>query len=256
MKYQSSKNLPLSIIPVQYLIVSANMSIYEVDRDADALIILSRSSGDDSQDEPPKLSVSPAKAGRLANGTSNHGSPDLRIKVSSKHMSLASRVFRSQYGWGGHDNSDAIQPDGRVHVKLDGFDPTAVKIVLDVIHGRGLRVPKSLDLETLAKVASFVDAFQCYEAVEAYADRWISQLEKSKPISVKSDRELALWVFVVHVFRQPELFRAATRTAISQSTGPIDLFGLPIQNNVISKKLLLGARVLEPNYLPFLTQRA
>ncbi|KAH8902831.1 hypothetical protein BR93DRAFT_862203, partial [Coniochaeta sp. PMI_546] len=145
---------------------------------------------------------------------------DLRIKASSKHLSLASRPLRNRLSTA-NGNSPTLQYDGRVHLRIEGFDPTAVTIVLNALHGKSSRIPKSLDLETITKVASFVQAFQCHEAVEAYAERWISRLKTPPP--TKYTPEIVSWIFISYVFQQPDLFRAATRTAISQ--GPALVVG-------------------------------
>ncbi|KAH8886461.1 hypothetical protein GQ53DRAFT_750706 [Thozetella sp. PMI_491] len=149
--------------------------------------------------------------------------PALHIKASSRHLSLASKAFRSKLQF-----ADA-KPDGRVHISVDGFDPAAVKIVLDAVHGRGRRVPRSVDLETLAKIAAFVDKFQLFEAVEVYAERWIDGLSAPEAYG----RDLILWIYVAYVFHQNDLFAEATKTAITQSTEPIRNLGLPIREKVI-----------------------
>ena len=217
------------------------MSVYEVDRDADTLVILTKFDTPESKSSPPSI-----LGKRLVNGAPNtavngHTPPsEVRIKVSSKHLNLASRYFRTNFGWGAHlDDTDPAGPpraaDGRIHVPLEGFDPAAVKIVLNIIHSRGFRVPKSLDLPALTRVAAFVDAFQAHEAVEAYGDRWIAPLAKSPVVANGSGSELARWIFISSVFRQYDLFREVTRTAITQSTGPISAQGLPIPDAIISK---------------------
>lgn len=229
----------------------AMSKVYEADPDADTLIILTGYdrpfAAEDGGDAAPASNGNNSKAW-LVNGSataaSKDGSPEFRIKVSSKHMSLASPFFQNKFGrQSSSSNSGAVvQSDGRVHVRLRGFDPTAVTTVVNIIHSRGLRAPKALDLETLAKVAVVVDALQCYEAVEAYADRWIARLAPSAASSAaaaaRSDRDLVLWVFVTYVFQQPDLFRAATRQAISRSTGTLKTFGLPLRKDVIGKTFI------------------
>ncbi|OIW22821.1 hypothetical protein CONLIGDRAFT_150760 [Coniochaeta ligniaria NRRL 30616] len=207
--------------------------VYEVDPEADTLIIISGA----QQAPATNGTVVPSKRPRksdvhVVNGVDNNQPDDLRIKASSKHLSLASRPLRNKLSTA-NGNSPTVQYDGRVHLRIEGYDPAAVTIVLNALHGKSSRVPKSLDLETIAKVASFVQAFQCHEAVEAYAERWISRL-KTPPTKYTS--ETASWIFVSYVFQQPDLFRAATRTAISQ--GPALPVGqsLRIPGTVTSKR--------------------
>lgn len=157
--------------------------------------------------------------------------PETRIKVSSKHLGLVSKHFRNKFQ---HLDDSAAEADGRWHVTLGGYDAAAVVIVMDIIHGRGRKVPKEVDLETLAKVAVFVDSFRCLEAVEAYADRWFLRLGE---VPLEYGRDVLLWIYVSYVFRQGEAFRKATKTAVLQSDGAIRTLGLHIRAGVISEYL-------------------
>ena len=154
----------------------------------------------------------------------------LRIKASSKHLILASRVFKNKLH---HANAKtSTQSDGRIHLTLsEGFNPKAVSIVLNAIHSRGSKVPRTIDVETLAQIALFVDRFQLYDAVEVYADRWIAKLEDQ--LGEAYDRDLVLWIFVSHVFRRSDLFQAATKVAVAHTNGPLRTLGLPIREKII-----------------------
>jgi hypothetical protein len=200
--------------------------VYEVDPEADTLIIVAG-----AQPTPTTNGVvahskkTPKKPDmHLVNGVDNSQPGDLRIKASSKHLSLASKPLRKKLSTA-NGNLPTVQYDGRVHLRVEGYDPTAVTIVLNAIHGKSSWVPKSLYLESIAKVASFVQAFQCHEAVEAYAERWISRLNAPPPTKYTADT--ASWIFVSYVFREPELFRSATRAAIAQ--GPALVVGQSIR---------------------------
>lgn len=213
----------------------ANLTpIYEVDPDADVLLIVPgppstqalapqdglgiRLNGPNDQDKARNL-TSAAQSG-------------LRIKVSSRHLALASRVFQNKLQFGA--GKGVRQSDGRVHLKLaEEFDPKAVSIVMNIIHSRGSKVPKTVDLETLAQTALVVDRFQLYDAVEVYAERWISNLESSHPDTV--DHDPIPWIYISHIFRHAAIFKAATKLAAAQSTGPIPTYGLPIREKIIRK---------------------
>ncbi|KLU84314.1 hypothetical protein MAPG_03358 [Magnaporthiopsis poae ATCC 64411] len=164
--------------------------------------------------------------------------PDVRIKVSSKHLSLASRHFSNKIR---HGDNARVQPDGRVHVRLDdgAVDPSAAVVVMNIIHGRGRKVPRFLDLDALAKVAVFVDRYRCHDAVEAYTDRWVGNLlqqwldQGGSGLPEVYCRDLVLWIYVSYVFHQPDLFKRATAVAISKSSGPISNLGLPIREKII-----------------------
>ncbi|KAK4154676.1 hypothetical protein C8A00DRAFT_42559 [Chaetomidium leptoderma] len=190
--------------------------IYEVDPDADALLIV----------PPSKRTFAPWH--EIDGG--QRITPGLRIKVSSKHLALASRAFRNRLQFG--NSKAARQSDGRVHLTLaEGFDAKAVSIVMKAIHGRGSKVPKAADLETLAQIALFVDRFQLLDAVEVYAERWISKLEDSIPDTYNQD--LVRWIYISHVFHDADIFKAVTKVAAVHSAGPIDSLGLPIREKII-----------------------
>ncbi|KAM7184756.1 hypothetical protein V8F33_012802 [Rhypophila sp. PSN 637] len=200
---------------LQILVVEspfANMtSLYEVDHDADVLLIV------------PPFTPSSSKSTTLG----------LRLKISSKHLTLSSKPFKNKLQF---RKSSQIQSDGRVHISLTpGFDPKAVTVVLNAVHGRGSKVPKNVDLNTLAKIAFFVDKFQFYESLEIYADRWITALWKSSSSSVDelSEQALTQWIYISYIFKQAEIFKQTTRQIALVASGPINTHGLPIREKII-----------------------
>lgn len=228
---------------------------YEVDPDADTLLIIPHPSKQfapwPQENSPPASPSADASSGvyagilrgssrppnMYASIASSNPPDETRIKVSSRHLALASAHLRNKFR---HlpDGSAAAEADGRWHVTLGGYDAAAVVIVMDVIHGRGRKVPRALDLETLAKVAVFVDTFRCLDAVEVYAERWFLKLEGQVPREY--GRDLLLWIYVSYVFRQSEVFQKATKIAVLQSQGPIRTLGLHIRAGVISEYRLPG----------------
>lgn len=221
---------------------------YDVDPDGDLKIVLSlpthplaawegdqdllpndsNANADDIEDIP----MAPYEARPLPSTLSQ--STELRLKVSSKHLTLASRRFKKMLG-GNWVEAQTIHPDGCRHVNMEDFDPTALKIVMNIIHGRTRKVPRSVDLELLTNIAVLVDDLECYEEIEVFSDLWIGELKHSIPDELA--RELVLWICVSTVFRQSGLFSRTTRTAILWSTGPFESLGLPIPKPIIGKYL-------------------
>ncbi|KAH6853151.1 hypothetical protein B0I37DRAFT_1202 [Chaetomium sp. MPI-CAGE-AT-0009] len=210
----------------------ANLTpIYEVDPEADVLLIV--------PSPPPSQVVAPHDGLGIRlnvaddqdiSRTVTTAQSGLRIKVSSRHLTLASRVFKNKLQFG--ITKSERQSDGRIHLKLaEEFDPKAVKIVMNVIHSRGSRVPKAVDLETLVEIALVVDRFQLFDAVEVYADRWISNLEANNPNTINDNT--TPWIYISHIFRHAAIFQTATKLAAAQSTGPIPTHGLPIREKII-----------------------
>ncbi|KAK2604920.1 hypothetical protein N8I77_007811 [Diaporthe amygdali] len=209
--------------------------LYEVDPDADTLIIIPTPSKSFAPwEEAPSPSDATSVYAGILRGTSRPpnsyasiaSAPEVRIKVSSRHLGLASKHFRNKFRW-----ENPVEADGRVHITLGGYDPKAVIVVLDAVHGRGRKVPRSVDLELLAKIAVFVDTFKFHEAVEVYAERWFERLEGALPTTY--GRDLVLWIYISYVFRQHEVFKKASNVAILQSNGPIRSLGLQLRDGLI-----------------------
>lgn len=211
---------------------------YQVDPEADVLVII-----------PPKEQPSAPWGGEDEDGF--HGTKDalsqsgLQIKVSSKHLILASDIFKTKLRH--FSRTTSLRPDGRIHLSVaQGFDARAAAIVLTAVHGKAFKTPKTVDLETLAQIAFFADKFQLVEAVSVYADRWISKLLSQLPETY--NRKLILWIYISLVFSQAEAFEAATKVATVHSAGPIKSLGLPIGEGIIRRGIsLIETRQQEAN---------
>jgi len=154
----------------------------------------------------------------------------LQIRASSKHLILASDIFKNKLRH--FSKSTSVRPDGRIHLYTSQrFDPRAAAIALNAVHAKSFKVPKAVDLETLAQIALFTDKFQLVEPVSVYADRWASKLRSQIPATY--NRDLVLWIYISHIFRQAEPFKVATRVAAIESTAPITNLRLPLHEQII-----------------------
>jgi hypothetical protein len=131
--------------------------------------------------------------------------------------------------------ANTVYPDGRRHVSMEGFDLTAFRTVMDIIHGKTdkARVPRDITLDMLGKISVLVDDLECHDNVDIFAEVWIDKLKVLKPPTTKTyDRQLIIWIFVSSVFRQATIFQQVTRTAIMKSEGSIPTLGLPIREKI------------------------
>lgn len=152
------------------------------------------------------------------------------FRVSSRHLILASAQFerRLKECWSeGH----TLCSEGYVEMPVTDCDPEALLILLNIIHGHTRRVPRSIDVESLTKIAVLVDYYECHEAVEIFSDMWIDRLKGEVPTTYSS--ELIKWLCISWVFRKDEIFRSVTQVAQCQSKGRIEQHGLPISKRVI-----------------------
>ncbi|KAK2766914.1 hypothetical protein FQN54_006229 [Arachnomyces sp. PD_36] len=163
---------------------------------------------------------------------------ETHYRVSSRHLILASEYFKRTLGpeW---KEGATLKSDGHVTVHAEGWDGEAFLILLNIIHGHTRKVPKSIDLDMLAKIALLVDYYQCLEVSELFANIWFEKLIEGVPSTYT--RDLILWLFVSWVFRQSELFTRTTKICSTQSRGPIQTLALPIPENFVGNKpLYLG----------------
>ena len=119
------------------------------------------------------------------------------VRVSSKHLILASSVFKAMLGNGFREGAH-LSLLGELTLPLPEDDANTLVILLDLIHGRLKRVPRQFDLERLITISILVDKYQLHEVVEMVADVWINYLRSSIPTSYTQD--VASWILITWVF--------------------------------------------------------
>lgn len=131
------------------------------------------------------------------------------MRVSSKHLILASPTFRSILG-PGFEEGQRLRTEGSTDLALGDDDPDAFEILLNIIHGLTRKVPRSITLETLTKLAVLVNYYQMHEAVELFSDTWIDNLVK-EGLPQSHSSETVRWLVIAWVFHKPIEFRAVSR---------------------------------------------
>lgn len=121
-------------------------------------------------------------------------------------MILASPVFKAMLR-PTFAEGQALQSSGNVDIPLDD-DHDAFHIILDIIHCRCRKVPRSVSLKLLAKLAALVDKYS-FEAVNVYSDRWIAALEHT--FTESDSVELFYWLSISWVFRRSDFFGKPAR---------------------------------------------
>ncbi|KAK4111042.1 hypothetical protein N656DRAFT_712408 [Canariomyces notabilis] len=155
---------------------------------------------------------------------------EIQFRVSSRHLMLASPYFKKALD-GPWEESAPDTADHHLYISAEDWDPQAFLILMHIIHGRNGQVPRSVSLELLAKIAVLVDYYECYEAVEVFAEIWLRQLKDQVP--KKINRELILWLCVSWIFSATDIFTAVTKTALEQARGPLPTLYLPIPPAIV-----------------------
>ncbi|KAM5386670.1 hypothetical protein ACJZ2D_000633 [Fusarium nematophilum] len=154
-----------------------------------------------------------------------------RMKVSSRHLILASPVFKEMLA--GPFAEGAADGQGLYQIRASEWAPEALTILLDIIHGRHRRVPMALSLEMFAKVAIIVDYYQCQEIVNLFASVWVLALKDKFPDQY--GRDSMLWMLVSWVFSRTREFNRMARLAIKHSYGPISTDSIPFPPDILAQ---------------------
>ncbi|KAF7121802.1 hypothetical protein CNMCM5793_009355 [Aspergillus hiratsukae] len=151
------------------------------------------------------------------------------IRVSSKHLSLASPVFEKMFH-GLWKEAQCLHA-GHVEIEMDWQNMDAMLILMNVIHGHGPDVPRNVSLEMLTEISILVDYYNCHKAIQLAVDQWIRPLLAAMAEEFCDD--IVRWIWISWVLRLADTFRSATHCAVTQSKGPISSLGLPIHHRLI-----------------------
>jgi hypothetical protein len=193
----------------------------------------------ESSNEDPAPDPQTSGTGDQSAATEGNGEPEkedsnedrrVRIRASSKHMKLASPVFRRMSA-GKWKESRNLAAGKRFEIQSECEDVDAMLILMNIIHGRGSKVPREVTLDKLVEVAVLVDYYECHEVVDVMAEIWMDKLLGSMPSTYGKDT--VSWIFISWVFQRPSAFTSATKIAATQSQQRIEPDGLPIPLRIL-----------------------
>lgn len=145
---------------------------------------------------------------------------------------LASRVFRKTLS-GEWKEGHTLADKGSTEIRLSDWNFGALLILLNIIHCRNHTLPKTIDLETLAKTVLIADYYRCLHVFNVLADGWIDQLERHFP--QKYSRDLFLWLWIPWALRLRVDFYRATSLIVKHSDHWVKNPGLLIPEKVFGK---------------------
>jgi hypothetical protein len=163
------------------------------------------------------------------------------MQISSKHMTLASPVFKAMLRKDAFKEGQELSSTGRLEVPLAEDDPTSLALLLDIIHGRSGKIPRTVDFELMVKITILVDKYQMGDTIEFFSELWLDGLWSSalsrKPVLTVSNT--LPWIAISWVFKRLEIFTWVTKHAIWHSDvgfGEADQDEhLPIPRQVLGK---------------------
>ena len=95
---------------------------------------------------------------------------EVELQVSSKHLSLASKVFGHCIVGQSNGNKDIIR------APLSSDDCGAMQILLTIIYGLTRKVPRRVDVQDLLQLVILIDKYEFHEAVKVFTNMWFEQL--------------------------------------------------------------------------------
>ncbi|TVY46829.1 hypothetical protein LOCC1_G003391 [Lachnellula occidentalis] len=169
--------------------------IQTFDPESDLTFILTR---------PPSPSISTELVG--SNEPSLHHktpakSEHIHFLVSSKHMKMASSVFKAMLS-GPFNEGETLAATGKVEISLPEDDPVAFTILMNIIHHRSRAVPRKITLKSLVAVAILTDKYEFHQDVETYGEIWLKALKLAVEVSDLSVYDVFSWLSVAWVFRR------------------------------------------------------
>ncbi|EIT81581.1 hypothetical protein AFCA_004352 [Aspergillus flavus] len=157
-----------------------------------------------------------------------HVEQHLRIRASSKHLTLACPQFKRTLQPGFQEGNE-LKSKGYLEIPVQDWPALPFLIVAMIIHGRTRTVPRKVSLERLAEIAVIVDYYECYEAVEIFSDMWINTLAE-RPMESVSDAEK--WLFISWAFQQDTIFESSSKYLQLRYTTNMATIPYPIPSSV------------------------
>ncbi|KAH6698141.1 hypothetical protein BKA61DRAFT_497534, partial [Leptodontidium sp. MPI-SDFR-AT-0119] len=94
----------------------------------------------------------------------------VQMRVSSKHLILASPTFRISLNSSIYPEGRTLQVEGHLVIPLLNEDPDTMIILLNIIHRQSSKVPRRVDLNILCKISITINHRQIHDAIRIWSD--------------------------------------------------------------------------------------
>jgi hypothetical protein len=174
--------------------------------------------------------------------------PTHRFRVSARHLILASSYFRRLLT-GPFLEATQLRTQNTVEINLiEATDAYALLIILNILHNYSSKIPRVVTPRTLINIASLVDYFGCFHAIQVWSDIWIEtfQFHWRNMISggthgsddfdeyVKHEGGTPMmWMYIFWIFEREDLFRNITSYVMCLSREKIEAGQLPMPIEIL-----------------------
>ncbi|TEY40977.1 hypothetical protein BOTCAL_0410g00070 [Botryotinia calthae] len=159
----------------------------------------------------------------------------VRMLVSSKHMSVASPVFKYILKAGSLEGIE-LKKTGKVELSLHDDDSKGWNILLNIIHGDFRSVPLDISLSMFTQIALLCHKYQMHEVAYVFTPAWkISAGHESV-----SGEDIPRWIFIAWVFNMADVLEEITKGLALNYTGYgiqklLNITSLPIPQLIIDE---------------------
>lgn len=161
---------------------------------------------------------------------------DIRIQVFAKHLMRGSSYFDKLLN-GNWKEGREFKENGSIEITVESWDMDPFLVVLHIIHGDLLKVPRALNLRKLGNVAVIADYYGVLE-VRFFVDIWMDPLEDMVPHhGSKCSDDIVSWLWISYFFQDAELFETCTFVLMNEGEDEIDSCGYPIPATIICKTI-------------------
>ncbi|KAF5557801.1 hypothetical protein FMEXI_539 [Fusarium mexicanum] len=160
---------------------------------------------------------------------------EVRMRVSSRHLILASPMFRAMLEgpWKEGSTTSSFFGTPLRLVTASRWDAVALAIMLDIVHGRHGVVPRIVDLKLMTRIATIVDFYACHEVVKIFSETWYQNI--CTKFEDEYSNQVLMWLCVSSVFPNQEILGRVSRTILKHMGSPqLSTDHLPI-NGVLAK---------------------
>lgn len=157
--------------------------------------------------------------------------PVLHIRVSSRHLTLASRVFKALLQTRFKEGKQ-LSSDGRTELLFPDDNGPAFLVLLNIMHGKFRSVPRKVTISMLTELAILVDKYELLETTDMLMKDWFRGLGSGSSIAYTYD--ILPLMCISWVFQRRDLFKEVTKRAQLETEGILETEKLPIPGSVLS----------------------
>lgn len=163
----------------------------------------------------------------------------VRLRVSSTKLISSSRYFQTMLESSAFREGTDLKEHGSTTIRLSGpeDDPTALMIIIGLLHDGNVSPSKTIDLPLLDKIATLVDKYEWHSVVNPHVTNWFAELKLREGLPETFNDKLLKWLWILWVFGLKTHFKTLSKVAQQDASSPIDLEdeNVHLPNSVLSK---------------------